>query len=131
MGGMRLEATVPGSVQSPVKPGGQKASMKIEKTRVAAAIVLALALAGAGNAAQTKAEKPAAAVVMPKTDRIPMADFKKLLAKGDVVVIDVRGNESYVAGHIPGALSIPEGEINEAVAEKLRRMGKPVATYCS
>ena len=39
--------------------------------------------------------------------RIPMAEFKKLLAENKVLVIDVRDAQSYAAGHIPGARSIP------------------------
>lgn len=62
---------------------------------------------------------------------MPMAEFKKLLAGNDVVVIDVRSSDSYLAGHIPGALSMPEETLNAAIAEKLKRTGKPVATYCS
>jgi predicted sulfurtransferase len=82
--------------------------------------------------AQAKAEKPGAtSVAMPRTDRIAMADFKRLLAANDVVVLDVRSAESYAAGHIPGALSIPEETITPAIAEKLKKMGKPIATYCS
>jgi len=111
-----------------------KTRMKVERMRVAAAVVLALSLAAQGNA-QAKADKPVAETsnpaTMPKTDRMPMAEFKKLLAANNVVVIDVRGNDAYLGGHIPGALSIPEETINAALAEKLKRMGKPVATYCT
>ena len=87
-------------------------------------LAAALLMASALSPAQAK-------VPMPKTDRMAMAEFKKLLAAGDVVVIDVRSADSYAAGHIPGALSIPEETINSALAEKLKRMGKPIATYCS
>lgn len=96
--------------------------------------LLALLLAAAPLAtAQEKSGKPTApaAVAMPKTDRMAMADFKKLLASNDVVVLDVRSTDSYAAGHIPGALSIPEESITSALAEKLKKMGKPIATYCS
>lgn len=98
--------------------------------------VLALTLAAPAMAAQAKATKPASApapatVPMPKTDRMPMATFKALLAKGEVVIIDVRSMDAYATGHIPGALSIPEESITPAVAEKLKRMGKPIATYCA
>ena len=105
----------------------------MKSTGIRAALAL-LTLAVAPHAlAQAKAVKPAAqvAVAMPKTDRIAMADFKKLLATSDVVVIDVRSADSYAAGHIPGALSIPEETITSALAEKLKKMGKPIATYCS
>ena len=89
-----------------------------------AAAPLAFAQAKTGNPGAT-------AVAMPRTDRIAMADFKRLLAANDVVVLDVRSAESYAAGHIPGALSVPEETINSALAEKLKKMGKPIATYCS
>lgn len=105
-------------------------------TRIAVVGALALAVAAPAIAAQAKSGKPAnapaaATVPMPKSDRMPMAYFKDLLKKGEVVVIDVRSLDSYVAGHIPGALSIPEETITAATAEKLKRMGKPIATYCS
>lgn len=102
----------------------------------ALAVALALTLAAPALATQAKAGKPANApavstVPMPKSDRMPMAYFKDLLKKGEVVVIDVRSMDSYAAGHIPGSLSMPEDTITPAVAEKLKRMGKPIATYCS
>ena len=84
----------------------------------------------AWSAAQSKADS-GPPLPMPKSDRISMAEFKKLLAANAVVVVDVRGPESYANGHIPGALMIPEGEINGEVAEKLKKLRKPVATYCS
>ena len=57
--------------------------------------------------------------------------LKKLMAANNVVILDVRSAESYAAGHIPGALSLPEDTITQAVAGKLKKMGKPIATYCS
>ena len=108
--------------------------MKIEKIAAAAGALLAFSLVTQCSA-QAQADKQGAtestAAPMPKTDRISMAEFEKLLAKNDVVVIDVRSHEAYAAGHIPGALSIPEATLMPATAEKLRRLGKPVATYCS
>lgn len=108
---------------------------RTDKKRAALASLMALTLAGLG-CAEAKADKPAeqtasAGAPMPKSDRMPMADFKKLYAEGNVVVVDVRSNEAYLGGHIPGALSIPEATINDSVAEKLKKMGKPIATYCS
>lgn len=101
---------------------------------------LALVMATPTLAAQAKVAKPAKApagvaaatpVPMPRSDRMPMAYFKDLLKKGEVVVLDVRSIDSYSTGHIPGALSMPEETLTPAVAEKLKRMGKPIATYCS
>lgn len=102
----------------------------MKSTGIRAALAL-LTLAVAPHAlAQAKPGTPAT-VAMPRTDRMSMADFKKLLAANDVVVIDVRSADSYAAGHIPGALSVPEETITSALAEKLKKMGKPIATYCS
>jgi predicted methyltransferase len=62
--------------------------------------------------------------------RISIDDFRKLSAAGAVTIVDVRGDDSFEAGHIPGAVSIPLAEIASA-AERLRRLGKPIVTYCS
>ena len=112
--------------------------MKKKRAVLAAAALLSWsALAMAQTAPAAKSGKPATpatasnAAPMPRTDRLPMADFKKAYASGDAVVVDVRSAGMYMAGHIPGALSIPEETINPALAEKLKRMGKPVFTYCS
>ena len=107
--------------------------MGTKPVKFRATVTALLALAIAPNAfAQARAEKPGpASVAMPRTDRIAMADFKKLLATNGVVVIDVRSAGAYAAGHIPGALSVPEETITSVLAEKLKKMGKPIATYCS
>ena len=41
------------------------------------------------------------------TLRISWADFQKLYDAGGLVLIDVRDGDSFEAGHIPGARSIP------------------------
>jgi 3-mercaptopyruvate sulfurtransferase SseA len=42
-------------------------------------------------------------------------DVHDALSRGaaDFVVLDVRGPDSYEAGHIPGAISLPHGKITE------------------
>jgi rhodanese-related sulfurtransferase len=50
------------------------------------------------------------------------------LARGDVVVLDVRPEREYAAGHIPGARSAPLDEL-AALADKLPRRREIVA-YC-
>jgi 3-mercaptopyruvate sulfurtransferase SseA len=62
--------------------------------------------------------------------RITQEEFRKLLAARAVTVVDVRDAGAFSAGHIPGALSIPLGSVEQA-AERLRKAGKPVVTYCS
>jgi predicted methyltransferase len=62
--------------------------------------------------------------------RITPSDFKQLLAKGDVLVLDVRDEESYRRGHLPGAILVPLDTVATRVAE-LRQEKRPIVTYCS
>ena len=61
--------------------------------------------------------------------RITPADLRQLLKKGDAVVIDVRGEDAYKAGHVRGAKNIPFAQIADRVAEL--PPDKLIATYCS
>jgi rhodanese-related sulfurtransferase len=45
------------------------------------------------------------------------------------VVLDARSAEDYAAGHVPGAISMPHGSINDATAAFLPR-DQLVVTYC-
>jgi rhodanese-related sulfurtransferase len=41
-------------------------------------------------------------------ERIPVDQLKSLLDnQADVIIVDTRGEHSYKAGHIPGAISMP------------------------
>jgi predicted methyltransferase len=62
--------------------------------------------------------------------RITQAEFAKLSASRAVTIVDVRDAGAFAAGHIPGALSVPLDSI-EQEAERLRKAGKPIVTYCS
>lgn len=48
---------------------------------------------------------------------ISQQDLVELVAAGGVVVLDVRPREEYQAGHIPGAVCIPVGELAERIGE--------------
>jgi len=47
---------------------------------------------------------------------------------GEVTVLDVRPSEEYRAGHIPGALSIPIGELKKRLAELPKN--REIVAYC-
>lgn len=47
---------------------------------------------------------------------------------GDVTVIDVRPREEYLAGHIPGAVSLPLGELKRRLRDLPR--GQDIVAYC-
>ena len=44
-------------------------------------------------------------------------DLQRRLTDGDVVLLDVRPEAEYRAGHLPGARSIPVGELADRIAE--------------
>jgi len=52
----------------------------------------------------------------------------KLARKGDVVVLDVRPSEEFLAAHLPFARSIPLDELKQRLAELPQ--GKMVVAYC-
>lgn len=61
-------------------------------------------------------------------EMVSRADLLERAARGEVVVLDVRPHEEYVAGHIPGALSVPLNQL-EARLRSLRKRTDIVA-YC-
>ena len=61
--------------------------------------------------------------------RVTAAEARVAVEKGQAVIVDVRGEDSFKAGHIKGALSIPVGNIGSRAGELPR--GKMIITYCS
>ncbi len=55
-------------------------------------------------------------------------ELERRLDEGDVVVIDVRPNEEFAAGHIPKARSIPVNQLKRRLAELPRT--KEIIAYC-
>ncbi len=49
-------------------------------------------------------------------------------AKGEVIILDVRPPEEYVAGHFPGAVSVPLPELTRRIGELPKR--KEIVAYC-
>jgi rhodanese-related sulfurtransferase len=75
--------------------------------------------------------KPAATVET-AVERTPLADFEALQARGTVLVVDVRNEESFRAGHIPGAINVPIDEVGRRTTEIISRAGAlAIVTYCS
>jgi ubiquinone/menaquinone biosynthesis C-methylase UbiE len=62
--------------------------------------------------------------------RMPFERFKELRQGGGVMVIDVRSEGEYRAGHVPEATWIPMERIR-AEAPRLQALGRPIVTYCS
>jgi rhodanese-related sulfurtransferase len=61
-------------------------------------------------------------------EEVTAAELEARLARGDVVVLDVRPELEYRAGHIAGARSAPMSQIESVIAALPRR--KEVVAYC-
>jgi rhodanese-related sulfurtransferase/predicted transcriptional regulator len=61
-------------------------------------------------------------------EAIGREELVKRLARGDVVLVDVRPEEEYAAGHITGARSIPLEELERRLAELPAE--REVVAYC-
>ncbi len=61
--------------------------------------------------------------------RVEAEEVKRLAAKGEVVIIDVRSKDSYDFEHAEGALSIPLSELEGRLAELPK--DKLIAAYCT
>ena len=65
----------------------------------------------------------------PKAGPMPLAEALQRRDRGEAVLVDLRSRESYVTGHIPGALNIPLEDVG-ARAGEIRRLGKLPVLYC-
>ena len=61
--------------------------------------------------------------------RVTTTELDELMKQGKVVVVDVRNQQSYDAGHIRGAKLIPVAQVGERGKELPR--DKMIVTYCS
>src|SRR5579859_4912758 len=59
---------------------------------------------------------------------VTLPELRRLMRDREITLIDVRPREEYVAGHIPGARSIPVRELKRRLAEIPKR--NEVIAYC-
>jgi rhodanese-related sulfurtransferase len=76
-----------------------------------------LALRDVAVARLAEAERAARAYLGDDVDAIDIDELRQRLNRGDVVLVDVRPEEEFRAGHIEGARSIPLEELEERLAE--------------
>ena len=68
----------------------------------------------------------------PSIPRLSLDAFRVHHAAGSVLVVDVRDQLVFSVGHIPGAMSVPLGQIDQRAGE-VRTLARQrlVVTYCS
>jgi len=91
-------------------------------------LALWLALRDASAAQLADVERAARDYLGEEVDAIGREELLARLARGDIVLIDVRPEEEYEAGHIEGALSIPYDELRGRLAEL--PTDREVIAYC-
>lgn len=98
---------------------------------VAAALVLAAcnAVDERANVVNTKPPAAPQTIYPDGARRITTAELEAMLKNNEAFVVDVRNQESFNLGHIPGARLIPSGEILNHLNELPRN--KTIVTYCS
>jgi rhodanese-related sulfurtransferase len=81
------------------------------------ALRLWLALRDASVAQLAEVERAACDYLGDDVEAIGRDELRERLARGDVLVIDVRPQEEFTAGHIEGARSVPLDELEQRLAE--------------
>jgi DNA-binding transcriptional ArsR family regulator/rhodanese-related sulfurtransferase len=61
-------------------------------------------------------------------EAVPMAELLKRARSKQVVILDTRPASEYVAGHIPGAISVPVDELKQRLQTLTK--GKEYVAYC-
>ncbi len=83
--------------------------------------------AGIETESATEAEADKEAVYM----NITAKEAKKIMDEGgDYVILDVRTEEEFAEGHVPGAMLIPHDKINVQASEKLPDKDRLILVYC-
>ena len=66
-----------------------------------------------------------------KTPFMSLAELAARVARGhDIVVLDVRERDAYVAGHVPGARHLPRGQLELRVNDELPDPTSRIVTVC-
>jgi rhodanese-related sulfurtransferase/predicted transcriptional regulator len=81
------------------------------------ALRVSLALADAASAQLAEVERAARSYVGDDTEEVGREELVERLRRGEIVLIDVRPADEFESGHIPGARSIPIGELERRIDE--------------
>lgn len=95
------------------------------------ALMFAGVMAMRGGKAATPAATTTVAMMtsLESVPRISVASLREKMARGEVVVMDVRDIDSYTASHIAGAMHIPVSYVETELPYLPR--GKPIVAYCT
>lgn len=93
-------------------------------------LLLGLLLTGCGNAGNDSADVTSENSSATYT-QISQEEAKEMMGKDDDhIVVDVRRADEYAAGHIPGAILIPNEEIGTEQPAELPDLDQIILIYC-
>lgn len=96
---------------------------------IAAAIILILVLAlVVGN--RIKGQVLDGDGMVNRYAQITQDEAKRMMQEEDCVIVDVRRTDEYAAGHIPGAICIPNETIGEEPPAQLPDKRQTILVYC-
>ena len=92
--------------------------------RILPLFLLLLLLTGCGGTASNASSEN-------DYQQISQEAAKEMMDTQDVIILDVREQDEYDSGHIPGAVLLPVGSIDEdTAAEVIPEMDSTVLVYC-
>ena len=80
------------------------------------------------NVAEVKAVVTGYFNARDEMEPVSRRELKRRIAEGTVTVLDVRPNEEFELGHVPGAINIPTAELKRRLSELPR--SKEIVAYC-
>jgi 3-mercaptopyruvate sulfurtransferase SseA len=95
-------------------------------------LLLATAIYLLASAPTTSAPQALSASIttpFPNVRRVSLADARAAYDRQTALFVDVRDAGSYAAGHVPGAVSIPLGELEQRLDELPK--DRWIITYCT
>ncbi|MBC8569319.1 rhodanese-like domain-containing protein [Zongyangia hominis] len=107
---------------------------RLIRTGVLLAAALTLLLAGCGgkeaaSGSHSGSGSPQESSVL-AYHKITAEEGKRMMDEGNVTVVDVRRTDEYQAGHIPGAICVPNEGIGSEQPEALPDLDGVLVVYC-
>ena len=115
---------------------GQTSMGSVDKTEgiaseMSGSAMSAEKVAGAGEMASMGTAESADAQTDVSVQNIDQETAKKMMEKDDGhIILDVRTKEEYAAGHIPGAINLPNEDIQDQKPEVLPDTDQIILIYC-